>query len=75
MLVLSRKLGERIIIEPGIEVVVVDVRGNKVRLGIDAPASVSIRRQEVPRKRDPAIGPEVCAGNGWPIPAEAGEFI
>jgi carbon storage regulator len=53
MLVLSRKIGERIVIEPGIEIAVVDVRGGRVRIGIAAPASVGIRRMEVePRERD-----------------------
>ena len=47
MLVLSRKIGERIIIEPGIEIAVVDVRGGKVRIGIQAPDSVRIRRDEL----------------------------
>ena len=47
MLVLSRKVGERIIIEPGIEISVVDVRAGRVRIGIAAPASVGIRRMEV----------------------------
>lgn len=75
MLVLSRKLGERIIIGPGIELVVVDVRGNKVRLGIEAPAGVSIRRQEVARQAAQPAGPALCAGKGWQIPVEVGEFI
>lgn len=47
MLVLSRKLGERIVIEPGIEIAVVEIRGGKVRLGIEAPRDVSIRRMEL----------------------------
>ena len=47
MLVLSRKIGERILIEPGIEIAVVDVRGGKVRIGIQAPDSVRIRRDEL----------------------------
>ena len=47
MLVLSRKIGERILIEPGIEIAVVDVRGGKVRIGIVAPESVRIRRDEI----------------------------
>jgi len=47
MLVLSRKIGERILIEPGIEIAVVDVRGGKVRIGIEAPDSVRIRRDEI----------------------------
>lgn len=47
MLVLSRKVGERIVIEPGIEISVVDVRGGRVRIGVAAPASIGIRRMEV----------------------------
>ena len=47
MLVLSRKRGERIVIGPNIELTVVDIRANKVRLAFDAPRDVSIHRQEV----------------------------
>ena len=50
MLVLSRKIGERIIIEPGIEIAVVEIRGGKVRLGIEAPGDISIRRMELDSK-------------------------
>jgi carbon storage regulator len=47
MLVLNRKIGERIIIGDDIVVTVVKVQGKQVRIGIEAPASVSIRRQEL----------------------------
>ena len=47
MLVLSRKRGERIVIGPNIELTVVDIRGNKVLLAVDAPRDVIIHRQEV----------------------------
>jgi carbon storage regulator len=47
MLVLSRKVGERIVIEPGIEIAVVDIRGGRVRIGIAAPSDVGIRRSEI----------------------------
>ena len=50
MLVLSRKRGERIVIGPNIELSVVDIRGNKVRLAFDAPRDVSIHRQEIYRR-------------------------
>lgn len=53
MLVLNRKIGERIFIEPGIEIAVVDVRGGKVRIGVEAPASVQIRRAEIAQFRQP----------------------
>ena len=46
MLVLSRKLGEKIIIGDGIELMVVAVAGNRVRLGIAAPADCRILRAE-----------------------------
>jgi len=47
MLVLSRKKSERIVIDGNIIITVVDVRGDKVRLGIQAPREVSIHRSEV----------------------------
>ena len=47
MLVLSRKKGETIIIRDNIVVTVVEVRGDKVRLGIDAPKDVPVHRREV----------------------------
>ena len=47
MLVLCRKRGERVVIGSNIELTVVDIRGNKVRLAVDAPRDVSIHRQEV----------------------------
>ena len=47
MLVLSRKVNERILIGEDIELVVVQIRGDKVRIGIAAPKDVSVHRQEV----------------------------
>ena len=47
MLVLSRKKNESIIINGNITVVVVEIRGDKVRLGIDADNSVTILRSEL----------------------------
>ena len=47
MLVLSRHRDESIIIAGNIVVTVVDIRGDKVRLGIDAPREVPVHRQEV----------------------------
>ncbi len=47
MLVLSRKPDEQIVIGDGIVVTVVEIRGDKVRLGIEAPREVSVHRQEV----------------------------
>ncbi|HMP07534.1 MAG TPA: carbon storage regulator CsrA [Lacipirellulaceae bacterium] len=47
MLVLSRQRDESIIIGDDIVVTIVDVRGDKVKLGIDAPQDVSVHRREV----------------------------
>jgi carbon storage regulator len=47
MLVLSRQKDESIIIGDDVEVTIVDVRGNKVRLGITAPKNISVHRREV----------------------------
>ena len=47
MLVVSRKANESIVIRDNIVVTVVAVRGDKVRLGIDAPKEVTVHRREV----------------------------
>ena len=47
MLVLSRTKGEQIVINENVTITVVEIRGDKVRLGIDAPAEVSVHRLEV----------------------------
>ena len=46
-MVLQRKRNESIMIGDDVKIIVVDVRGDKVRLGIEAPASVAVHRQEV----------------------------
>jgi carbon storage regulator len=47
MLVLSRKKNESIIIDDEIVIMVVDIRGDRVRLGIEAPKHVTVHRREV----------------------------
>lgn len=47
MLVLSRKKNESIVINDNITIVVVEIRGDKIRLGIDAPSDVPVHRKEV----------------------------
>ena len=60
MLVLSRQRDETIIIGDDIEVTVVDIRGDKVRLGISAPKAISVHRLEVYNaiKREPVVKKE-----------------
>ena len=50
MLVLSRKPGEEVVVGDNIRVMVVDIRGDKVRLGFTAPTEVPIHRDEVYKK-------------------------
>ena len=47
MLVLSRQRDETIMIGDDIEITVVDIRGDKIRLGIEAPANIAVHRKEV----------------------------
>ena len=62
MLVLTRKVGEEILIGDQIYIKVIEISGNKVRLGIDAPANLRIYREEIlakSQKREP-----LCSGVG-----------
>lgn len=47
MLILSRKLNEKVVIGDGIVVSILEIRGDQVKLGIDAPKAVKVYRQEV----------------------------
>ena len=51
MLVLTRKVGEEIVIGDNIRLAVVDIRGDKVRIGVSAPKEVVVDRQEVHERR------------------------
>jgi len=59
MLVLSRKVGERLVIADNIVVEVLEVRGRQIRLGVQAPAEVEVWREE--RLRPPGgTQPQPC---------------
>ena len=47
MLVLTRKIGQKIIIDDTIEISIVEVRGDSVKIGINAPKNISVYRQEL----------------------------
>ncbi len=55
MLVLSRKLGEKIIIGDNISITIIDIDRGKVRLGIEAPRSVPVYRQELLAAATPPV--------------------
>ncbi|PYC04859.1 MULTISPECIES: carbon storage regulator CsrA [unclassified Pseudomonas] len=52
MLILTRKVGETIVINDTIRVTVMQVKGGQVRLGIEAPKDVSVHRQEIQERID-----------------------
>ena len=65
MLVLSRKKNESIVINDDITIVVVEIRGDKVRLGVEAPKEVPVHRREVfdaIRRNEAAAGSKKEAG-------------
>ena len=47
MLVITRKVGEEIVLDGGIRIVVKEVRGKQVRIGVDAPPTVAVHRAEI----------------------------
>lgn len=57
MLVLTRRINERIVIGDDVTVTVLEVRGDQVRLGIEAPRDVKVFREEV-LQRDPGAAPD-----------------
>jgi carbon storage regulator len=61
MLVLTRRVGETIVIGDNIEVTVVAVQGDKVRIGVTAPKQVPVDRQEVHARRAAFVAPAAPA--------------
>lgn len=47
MLILTRRIGERVKIDKDITITVLGVRGNQIRLGVDAPQDVEVHREEI----------------------------
>jgi carbon storage regulator len=75
MLVLSRQRDESIIIGDNVQVTIVDIRGDKVRLGIVAPSEISVHRKEVydaiqrENKKAANAPVELPPGRASPVPA------
>ena len=47
MLILTRRVGEKLVIGEDVKITVLSVKGNQVRIGIDAPREVSVNREEI----------------------------
>jgi carbon storage regulator len=62
MLVLTRKPGEKVVIGGGIELTVVAVQGDRVRLGVAAPPAVAVDRWEVWQRREEPAHRHVSRG-------------
>ena len=59
MLILTRKIGETILIGENISITVVEIRGRQVRLGIEAPTDILVLREEMKlHGQDEAVDPE-----------------
>ncbi|MGH7226832.1 MAG: carbon storage regulator [Gemmataceae bacterium] len=76
MLVLTRRPGEEIVIDGNIRLTVVSVKGDRIRIGIEAPPSVVVDRQEIHERRKYApdqvphpchVLESDCRGQGAPV--------
>lgn len=63
MLVLSRKLGETIVIDGEIRVTVVKIDRNQIRIGIEAPKHVSIYREEIAPQHEVRVSRDALVGH------------
>ena len=63
MLILTRRIGETVIIGDSIKITVLGVKGNQVRLGVDAPRDVSVHREEIYHRIQNEQGGEGEPGN------------
>jgi carbon storage regulator len=60
MLVLTRRIGEEIVVDTEIRISVVSIKGNRVQIGIKAPESVRVDRLETHRQRAGCHRPRTC---------------
>jgi carbon storage regulator len=70
MLVLTRKVGEEIVIGDDIRITVVTIQGNKVRLGVAAPEEVVVDRQEIHERRMNSLSQEAALTPALPTLSE-----
>ena len=53
MLILTRRVDESLVIGDNVTVTLLGVKGNQVRIGVDAPRDVTVHREELAQKQDP----------------------
>jgi carbon storage regulator len=63
MLILTRNVGESIVIEENITITILSTRGCQVRVGIDAPKEISVHREEIKKRIDKAKGKHLTKGD------------
>jgi carbon storage regulator CsrA len=63
MLILTRRVSESVIIGDNVKITVLGVKGNQVRLGIDAPKTVSVHREEIYQRIKDESGDDSNIGN------------
>jgi carbon storage regulator len=79
MLILSRHKDESVVINHNIVVTIVDIRGNKVRLGISAPPEITVHREEIEAAINghslpaPQVAPTPAAVSRWSRRKKAGD--
>ncbi|WP_274968608.1 carbon storage regulator CsrA [Succinimonas amylolytica] len=56
MLILTRRQGESIIVGDNVRITVISVKGNQVRIGVEAPKTVSVQREEIAARKDQEAG-------------------
>jgi carbon storage regulator len=61
MLILTRRVGETVMIGEDIAITVLRVKGNQVRLGVDAPKTVSVQREEIYQRMQNEAAPQADA--------------
>jgi carbon storage regulator len=72
MLVLSRRSGETVVIGDEIRVTVLEIRGNSVKLGLEAPREVPLRRAELPIESNARAAPVFPATSTYIVEAVLG---
>ena len=55
MLILTRRINESLIIGDNVTMTILGVKGNQVRIGVDAPRDVTVHRQELAQKQESAV--------------------